>query len=85
MQPLSSSSQSRNVREYAHKAVGSCRITIRYASTRADDDDLRERMRAMARERRRFDYRAQAFVRAAPITLRGCSLIPFRRDNFYEF
>jgi putative transposase len=32
-------------------------MTIRYASRRADDDDLRERMKAIARERRRFGYR----------------------------
>lgn len=41
----------------ACKAIGSCRMTIRYASRRADDADLRERMKAIAHERRRFGYR----------------------------
>ncbi len=41
----------------ACKAIGSCRMTIRYNSTRPDDKDLRERMTALARERRRFGYR----------------------------
>jgi len=41
----------------ACKAIGSCRMTIRYNSTRPDDKDLRERMMALARERRRFGYR----------------------------
>lgn len=41
----------------ACKAIGCCRMTIRYRSTRPDDRDLRERMIALARERRRFGYR----------------------------
>lgn len=41
----------------ACKAIGCCRMTIRYQSTRPDDTVLRERMRAIARERRRFGYR----------------------------
>src|SRR5690606_29444271 len=41
----------------ACKAIGSCRMTIRYASRRADDADLRERMKAIAHEGRRFGYR----------------------------
>lgn len=41
----------------ACKAIGSCRMTIRYASRRADDADLRKRMKAIAHERRRFGYR----------------------------
>ena len=41
----------------ACKAIGSCRMTIRYASTRPDDGRLRERMKAIAVERRRFGYR----------------------------
>jgi putative transposase len=32
-------------------------MTIRYKSTRPDDRDLRERMKAIAHERRRFGYR----------------------------
>jgi putative transposase len=34
-----------------------CRMTVRYASVRADDATLRERMKAIAHERRRFGYR----------------------------
>ena len=39
------------------KAIGCCRMTVRYESTRPDDRDLRERMKAIAHERRRFGYR----------------------------
>jgi putative transposase len=41
----------------ACKAIGSCRMTIRYKTTRADDAALRDRMKAIAVERRRFGYR----------------------------
>jgi putative transposase len=41
----------------ACKAIGCCRTTVRYESTRPDDRDLRERMKAIAHERRRFGYR----------------------------
>lgn len=41
----------------ACKAIGCCRMTIRYQSTRPDDRELRERMTVLARERRRFGYR----------------------------
>ena len=34
-----------------------CRMTVRYASVRADDAGLRDRMKAIAHERRRFGYR----------------------------
>lgn len=34
-----------------------CRMTVRYASVRPDDIMLRERMKAIAHERRRFGYR----------------------------
>jgi putative transposase len=34
-----------------------CRMTVRYASVKADDTKLRERMKAIAHERRRFGYR----------------------------
>ncbi len=32
-------------------------MTIRYETRRIDDHDLRERMKALAHERRRFGYR----------------------------
>ena len=41
----------------ACKATGFCRMTVCYQTTRADDGALRERMKAMAAERRRFGYR----------------------------
>ena len=41
----------------ACKAIGCCRMTIRYQTTRADDAALRPRMGAIAQERRRFGYR----------------------------
>lgn len=41
----------------ACETVGCCRMTVRYASTRGDDGNLRERMKAIAHERRRFGYR----------------------------
>ena len=41
----------------ACKAIGCCRMTVRYQSTRPDDRDIRERMIVLARERHRFGYR----------------------------
>ena len=41
----------------ACKAISSCRMTVRYNSTRPDDGVPRERVRMIARERRRFGYR----------------------------
>ena len=41
----------------ACKAIGCCRMTIRYRTARSDDAGLRQRMRAIAQERRRFGYR----------------------------
>ena len=37
--------------------IGICRMTVRYLSQRPDDGRLRERMKALANERRRFGYR----------------------------
>ena len=41
----------------ACQTVGCCRMTVRYASTCNNDSALRERMKAIAHERRRFGYR----------------------------
>jgi len=41
----------------ACKAIARDRMTMRYRSRRPDDRVLRERLRALARERRRFGYR----------------------------
>ena len=36
----------------ACKTIGSCRMTMRYRTTRQDDTVLRQRMKAIAQERR---------------------------------
>jgi putative transposase len=41
----------------ACKAIGCCRMTVRYETSRPDDREVRERMKAIALERRRFGYR----------------------------
>jgi len=41
----------------ACQAIGCVRMTVRYRSRRPDDAHLRERLVALARERRRFGYR----------------------------
>ena len=41
----------------ACKAIGCCRMTVRYQTRRPDDGELRGRMKAFAHERRRFGYR----------------------------
>ena len=41
----------------ACKAIGCCRMTVRYKASRAEDTALRQRMRAIAEVRRRFGYR----------------------------
>ncbi|MEZ0060604.1 putative transposase [Bradyrhizobium elkanii] len=41
----------------ACKAIGCCRMTMRYQTTRADEAGVRQRMKAIAQERRRFGYR----------------------------
>jgi putative transposase len=41
----------------ACQVIGAERMTVRYRSRRPDDAKLRERLVALARERRRFGYR----------------------------
>src|SRR5215831_1782285 len=41
----------------ACRTIGCERMTVRYRSRRPDDPALRERLRALAHERRRFGYR----------------------------
>jgi putative transposase len=41
----------------ACRILGCCRMTVRYQATRSEDVGLRERMKAIAHERRRFGYR----------------------------
>ncbi|MBB3774052.1 hypothetical protein FHS55_004707 [Angulomicrobium tetraedrale] len=40
----------------ACKATGFCRMTMRYRATRGNDTSLRERLKAIARERQRLGY-----------------------------
>ena len=41
----------------ACRSISCVRMTVRYRSRRPSDDDLRQRLRALAHERRRFGYR----------------------------
>ncbi len=41
----------------ACRVIGSDRASVRYRGTRPNDGDLRERLKALAQERRRFGYR----------------------------
>src|SRR5262249_24953425 len=41
----------------ACRIVGCVRMTVRYCSRRPPDTELRERLKALAHERRRFGYR----------------------------
>jgi putative transposase len=41
----------------ACRSIGCVRMTVRYRSRRPRDDELRQRLRALAHERRRFGYR----------------------------
>ena len=58
----------------ACKAIGCCRMTIRYQSTRPPDSGLRERMVALARERRRFGYRRLHVLEVVPVSRTGWRL-----------
>ena len=41
----------------ACRVIDADRTSVRYRSWRGDDGDLREKLRALAQERRRFGYR----------------------------
>ena len=41
----------------ACRAIGADRASVRYEATRASDEELRERLKALAEQRRRFGYR----------------------------
>ena len=41
----------------ACRVIGTDRASVRYAALRADDGELRERLKVLALERRRFGYR----------------------------
>ena len=59
----------------ACKVLGADRTTIGYYSQPADDQDLREKLRKLAQQRRRFGYRRLPGFAGAPISMiRGISI-----------
>jgi putative transposase len=59
-----------------------CRMTMRYASVRPDDAALRERMKAIAIERRRFGYRRiHVLLRREGITVNHKRLFRLYREE----
>ena len=66
----------------ACKAIGCDRTTVRYRSRRTDDQVLRERLRALARERRRFGYRRLLiFLRREGFTVNHKRLFRIYREE----
>jgi putative transposase len=63
----------------ARKTIGCFGMTVRYESTRPDDRDLRERIKAIAHERRRF---GQGLENIAIRSLRNVHLVV--RFNQFE-
>ncbi len=66
----------------ACKLLDCCRMTIRYTSVRGDDAELRERMKAIAIERRRFGYRRiHVLLRREGITVNHKRLFRLYREE----
>jgi putative transposase len=66
----------------ACRVIGTDRTSVRYQGVRPDDVALRERLKALAQERRRFGYRRLHVccgARAMPSTGSGCSGSTARR------
>jgi len=51
---------------HACRLVGMDRSTLRYQGQRPDDSTLRQRLRELAAERRRFGYRRPGWMLAPP-------------------
>jgi putative transposase len=59
-----------------------CRMTVRYASVRADDTNLRDQMKAIAHERRRFGYRRiHVLLRREGVTVNHKRLFRLYREE----
>jgi putative transposase len=66
----------------ACQLIQCCRMTVRYASVRADDSPLRERMKAIAHERRRFGYRRiHVLLRREGVTVNHKRLFRLYREE----
>ena len=66
----------------ACRVIGCQRMTVRYRSRRPDDPALRERLRALARERRRFGYRRLLiFLRREGFTVNHKRLFRIYREE----
>lgn len=66
----------------ACQVLGASRMTVRYQSVRPDDQTLRERMRAIAHERRRFGYRRiHIMLRREGITVNHKKLYRLYREE----
>jgi putative transposase len=65
----------------ACKILGCCRMTVRYKAVRGEDASLRERMKAIAHERRRFGY-PLAGRRLLAIAVRRRLHVLLRREGY---
>lgn len=66
----------------ACRAIGCCRLTMRYKAVRQDDPVLRERLKDLAKARRRFGYRRlHVFLRREGFNLKHKRLFRIYREE----